>query len=637
MHWSRGELTAMPGNSSQGVVLLRLDDDVYALPRGSVYRARATLMFGTPADDQQLDVTETLSDLTVNRRDTQQIAFTLDNGSGWIDDSLVSSEVTLAAVLKTGFWYDGAAVLQTIGVFELDSINPSEDQPDVLVKLTGRDRFAWLSSKSESEQFVNWLPQGIGVDEYVDATVTGYGGMGHTAIEDGAWKAYGNKLRLTSNNERGVANSTFLYDCWNGAVQAHFALASEDNSEYAGLVFRAQDKDNQYIYRYDQDDDKLHLYQVAAGIETELWASSAKSWGAIASRFLRADFRYSRIRLYSSDATPAVNALVDWSLEQSLLVDGHSTNAALESGYVGVLGLGFSDLDAWAGSPDPVPVGALPGDYPEFVPPEGPVDPAVEAAFSFVVNGQNVKFTDLSYTIPGDTIVSWNWSFSDSRSTTTQSPRVGFPIGSYTATLTVVTALGSTNSVTQSFSVTSSGWITEVNFADAGAQGWNSMAQYPTTLEAGKGWLVGVDDAGGVYIDLPYAVSFSQVNFHYLWSAPTHPNPAPFYNRAAFASYTDDFANDYTNVYYDLIFWAYGHSTTGGLPGNDPSDPTDGEGGGGWLRSYNYPDKTTPQKTYSFHMTNNYNILYGEEDYRLWIQTLTFQGSGANPFEALDL
>ena len=36
-------------------------------------------------------------------------------------------------------------------------------------------------------------------------------------------------------------------------------------------------------------------------------------------------------------------------------------------------------------------------------------------------------------------------------------------------------------------------------------------------------------------------------------------------------------------------------------------------------------------------MTNNYNILYGEEDYRLWIQTLTFQGSGANPFEALDL
>jgi hypothetical protein len=171
-------------------------------------------------------------------------------------------------------------------------------------------------------------------------------------------------LQLKSSNAEGVAASTYLYDTWNGAISSHTNLSLADNDEYTGVFFRAQDKDNLSYWRYEQADDKIHFGVRVEGEDTDLWVSAAKSWDLVTdTRCFRVEFRYSRIRLYSGDNQGAVFGVL-WDLEQSLLVDGGD---ALENGFVGTIGKGYSAQDDWENDQDPFPAYELPPAYPEYV------------------------------------------------------------------------------------------------------------------------------------------------------------------------------------------------------------------------------------------------------------------------------
>lgn len=373
IHWTRGELVSLAVSGVWGTSLQRLGDTIYALGRIGGSSADSTLWFDYPTTSTTMDLSPYIHQLTVSRRDMQQISIVVDNSRGWISDTLLGQKRTMTLLLKTGFWIPVTGyVTQRQGLFEVDNVEPSMDQPDRMVQISGRDRLAWMTTKTQSEQFVNWLPQGLGLDAYIDTTETGYGGMTHSAPADGTWQAHDNLLYLTTSNQSGLVYSTYLFDTWNGSVQSHFGLSSASNGEYAGLIFRSQDKDNGYAYYYDQATDKLRLERWSGGDRTLVWQSSTKSWGGVASRYLRVDFYYSEIRMYSSSASPAVNARVTWTLENTSIVSGFSSSAVSDSGYVGMMGRGFSDLEYWNEAPDPIG----PGDLPPWYDPYDPATPS---------------------------------------------------------------------------------------------------------------------------------------------------------------------------------------------------------------------------------------------------------------------
>lgn len=375
-HWSRGELFPLENILTEGFILLSLSSTLYAVAYNQTYSGDMTLKFGTPHTDTILDVTTKIKELSVNRNQIQQVNLVLDNQDDWLLTSIANGLHSLALKMQTGFASGTGNVLIDTGLLEVDTIQAIKDVPLNVYSITARDRLAWLADKSQSEQFVNWSPQSVGVDEYVDTTGTGFGGMTHTIPVEGSWKAADNVLSLVSSNKEGIAYSTWLYDNWNGTVEHWFELSQAANDEYAGLVFRSPDKDNGFFYFYNQDDDKLYLTNRVAGTPTTVWSSSAKTWSSPTNGyFLRVDFKYSRVLLFSSaTSTPGASG-VQWVLEAEVIVDGQAPVTELgitpliQSGYVGTFGKGFSDIDSSVGDPGPISDGDVP--YPPYVPPPG--------------------------------------------------------------------------------------------------------------------------------------------------------------------------------------------------------------------------------------------------------------------------
>lgn len=364
-HWSKGELMQFSGTTAGGVALHFITDEddqplTIAVNRRRVDEAPSTLWFtDAPADVNIIDLTDEVAKMSINWREVQQVGMTIHNVDDWINNTFLNGEHTVALIVKTGIHYGEDDILVQVGVFEVDTITPSQEIPEKMVDLVARDRMAWLLSKSESEQYRDWAPQSVGGDDYVDPDGTGYGGMTHTAPVDGSWQASGQTLRLTSNNKQGSVFSTLTHDTWNGSISGYFGLASLGNDENGGLIFRAVDRLNYWSLRYDQGDDKLHIYSWYNGTPTLVWSSSTMSWsGATSSRYIRVDYRYNKLTLYKS----AFGAW--WDYFDTVIVPGVArapgVNANLEdpaliqAGYMGFTGKGFSDEEGYTGLTFPV-------------------------------------------------------------------------------------------------------------------------------------------------------------------------------------------------------------------------------------------------------------------------------------------
>lgn len=385
-HWSRGEHLPLPIDSNRGVVFLLKGQTLYGFTNGDVYAAPVTLRFSSDPDASTIfDVSDRLDYLNVSRQDMQQAQMTLHNPDDFIVGTFLDGSCTVALTIETGYWDadNSEAIYALHGTYEIDMITPGVQNPEKMVEITARDRMAWMSSLTQSEQFHYWQPQVNAADAFIDTTNTGYGGMSHSAPVLGSYKAFSGELQIISNNEDAQCWSTFLDDStWNGTLRTTFNLAMLSNGEYAGILFRAQDKDNYWRYYYDQASDTLKLIQVIAGGVTPLYTSSAKGWsGGLNSHTLLLDAYYCRIRMFVEQTSPVTDGT--FALEQEVIIPGQAAYSGIllndgfltdvsapnpQSGYFGTAGKGYNPTDVPTPPPEVLPPPSLPPGYEILVP-----------------------------------------------------------------------------------------------------------------------------------------------------------------------------------------------------------------------------------------------------------------------------
>lgn len=436
-HWGRGELMGFTNAYKYGGILLRLGDYVHFTERSLYHRSLATVQVGTPAASTVLDITNEVKELNLSRRDMGQITFTLSNATGWLGASILNGDYAVIFKLEAG-WYDAdeeAVVYQQIGLFDLDSIGHVEGLAKDDVRVTARDYLSRMSSRTQSEDFIQWEPQFGGGDDYVDTTGTDNGALGNTGVLSGAWATPNESLVLKSKDTEGVAISTITTEMWNGSQQHSFTLVNTSNSEYAGVIFRAQDKDNFYSFFYNQATDKLYITERIAGVISFLWTDSGtRGWASSPStrHWLKVDFRYGRVIAYTSDDG------ITWTQRASILTSGQpgttydafgypiATTQKMFKGFIGVYGRGYSDQDTFTYTPPtytpptltlpPSPVRNLYGMLDEYTTDVNPTKMFVAAATSAqaaiatsITTGGTFTWTEISTGLTGNSI----WASSD--------------------------------------------------------------------------------------------------------------------------------------------------------------------------------------------------------------------------------
>jgi hypothetical protein len=356
-HWSRGEALPVPsdGLKAQAIVTAK-DKYIYLYQRSKLWRSYSTLQTGYSPSEVQLDITNEISSFSRSHRDMSQVNVTLENVNDWAASSILNGQHVVHLVVKAGNWVDSPSrlVMVQAGEYEVDSYQNDGDLPTMNLSLVARDFMSYLT-KFKAENFKNWDPQLAGGDEFTDSTGTGYGGLSHTANLSGAWKTENSELLLATNNKEGVAASTIASENWNGSMQTSFKLAQNSNNEYAGITFRMQDKDNLWALYYQQGSDQLHIIQRVAGTNNLKSFVGSLGWTtAGVQRFIRVEFRYSRIKAYTSTDG------ITWTERLSYEAPGYVDASFAPFGMMGHIAKGYSAEDSWSSDPGLIPSPIIP-------------------------------------------------------------------------------------------------------------------------------------------------------------------------------------------------------------------------------------------------------------------------------------
>jgi hypothetical protein len=354
LHWSMGFI--LPGitcNGSSGLKLLALEDNVHVMNRRSTWVSPSVLL--NDHSTISYDISDRLLAYEAEQSEMHQCALTLSNEDEFFDAAEFKDAQNTWAILV--YWgYDQMTELLPVSILEVDLFDYSEtidgEGYHRAVRVVARDHLAWMTDLVQSEQPHYWQAQLVGADNYTDRTTSGYGGMQHTAVQGGMFRTQEDTLLLTSNNEEGVAFSTFKAD-WNGQIEHGFRLSQPGNNEYAGVCFRGRDKDNLWYAAYFQASDTIKLIQRKGGGESVFAESGALGWtAAVLStyRFIRARFRYAVIDVDVSTDSVTWTHLFNVVMPGSKVIAGENApiiDRPLERGFCGVIGKGYSTLDDW--------------------------------------------------------------------------------------------------------------------------------------------------------------------------------------------------------------------------------------------------------------------------------------------------
>ena len=351
-YWSRGKiLHEFPSSLQRPLTLLLRGNTVYALNRREIYQSPATYMTGTSTVVH--DITSRVLAYQTQQADMRQSSLVVSNEDDFFAP-LMADYHTWLVVTQLGF--HGVGLLQT-AVEEIDSWQEEIGirGPEYIraVRISCRDFTARLTDDAVAEEPKYWQAQLAGADAFVDNTGSGYGGMAHTATQAGSWRTEDNTLLLVANNEEGVAFSTFNSALWNGSVEYGVRLSLADNREYAGVCFRALDKDNLWAAWYDQQSDRIHLIRRMNGTNSLVAQSATLGWTtAILSswRYIRAVFRYANIWVDVSSDAAAWQRVIAYTVPGNRIIAGESEpvyDRFIERGFVGCIGRGYSTMDYW--------------------------------------------------------------------------------------------------------------------------------------------------------------------------------------------------------------------------------------------------------------------------------------------------
>lgn len=361
-HWSHGEYFPSDKTDKNGCVMAYFNNDVYIFQSRGISKLTPALIFDTYGNYTPLDLTDYILSLEVTRQDMQQLSAVLNNETAWIQSSILSGGYSIILILETGYWVNEEKLFVQTGMFEFDGITVNEDLPEHSVEISARDFLGWMETKYQSEQFKWWQPPLVAGDEYVDNTGTGYGGMAHTAIQKGSWITDANKLYLQDNKANGMVFSAFSTDTWNGQFSAQYKLSKANDNEFAGLVVRGQDYDNCLIFQYKQFSDQLRLTLRIDGVDDTQWVSSPIGWNDTKERWLRIEFYYCRVLVYTADNENDIPGA--WTLQATVILNGRVNRAdpksIIQVGSVGFTGYGYSNMSKWTPDPGVIPAPVLP-------------------------------------------------------------------------------------------------------------------------------------------------------------------------------------------------------------------------------------------------------------------------------------
>lgn len=338
-HWSLGQIVPIDTTPDRrGMKLVPVGDHVILCESRGVYESWSTDIVGYTPTSLIVDITDDIDEYIYTQDKGAQVDIKLDNSDGaYTDHAIINGQSTIMLVHKAGFGTD----LIQIAITEVDYLSYDGEPTNQIIQIVARDRMAWISDKTQSEEAKYWEGQLVGADRYQDLTKTHYGGMRHTATQLGSWDSVDSMLQLRSNNEQGVSFNTFKSYIWNGSYQADFRLATLNNDEYAGIVFRAIDKDNRMEARYDETTDTIKIIETLGGNETILATSSSMGWDNLSWHYLKVEFRYAKIVVLTSGDG------VTWSTAITYYQAGQHTPGTygpilLDIGYVGHVARGYS-------------------------------------------------------------------------------------------------------------------------------------------------------------------------------------------------------------------------------------------------------------------------------------------------------
>lgn len=355
--WSMGKSFNPPSeHSTFGMKILTAGEYLYAVEEVKTSRSLKTFPWGTPAEEYTHDVSRNIESMSIQRASVSQLALGLSDSTGTYEEHPFINKRHLFYIQVFAGYYETIdsedPIMVLVGTFRGESYEYNWDGPSRIIRITGRDALALLMDESESEQAHYWESQLVGGDEYQDETGTNYGGLRHTGTQMGTFTTGDQVLRLRNNNLRGMAFSTFDAFIWNGGQGVRFRLSAPTGTEYGGVVFRAIDKDNFWYAAYVQSTDTIVLSltlgaqdNIKAQSARKNWATDPRTW-----RWIRVEFKYAQIRVYSSEDG------VTWALEIDYLSDGMGNISGIaptvqtaipEKGFVGIVGQGFSDEELW--------------------------------------------------------------------------------------------------------------------------------------------------------------------------------------------------------------------------------------------------------------------------------------------------
>lgn len=379
-HWSQDSLVecsdvggTLP-DFSNGVQIVSYSANVYLLTSNGLIASPGCLEWNNPDDNETVDLTDFIAEYSSSFNDARQTNLLVVNRDGALNDTILLSGISCTLVTKFG----SVNHKFQVSIEDIDSIQPSRELPRETLNISARDRTAWITDKSQSEAAVMWDNQIIGRDNYIDIGGVQNSGLSHTATVKGTFTTDSNQLRAISNFVECIFFNTYKAAVRDGSVSAVFSLpnptgpnpdaTSTDSPTYAGVVFRAIDKDNLWACRYNYWTDKIELIERRAGADTvrlsitpqSAYSTRGQSGGLFIA--IKVEFKGARIRIYeSTNYYSGVGGIfngVDYRYDDTYIIpeDTTSTPAWLE-GYVGGISSGYSDVDVASDTPpDPTSI-----------------------------------------------------------------------------------------------------------------------------------------------------------------------------------------------------------------------------------------------------------------------------------------
>lgn len=360
---------------------------VYVVGYDKVYESDATRLVGEINPVLQVDVTSRTTEWDLSRGIIAQATTILSNHDGALDNhAIINENNTLLLKREAGYVTSAGNEYAQLTLEQVDFIRETDRLPQRHKQVSSRDFMAWMRDK-QADHHEGWTSQLVGYDNYHDDTETGYGGLSHTATQRGWWQTAHNVLSLQSNNQEGIAFTTWDSRIMNGQAKAMIRVETAGNNEYAGVIFRARDVGNFWAAYYNQATDRILLRRKTGGAwETAVAQSSALGWSVDTWYGIMVDFRYSYFQVfYSTDG-------LTWTSAFTYTQPANPLNNPLEYGYTGLVGYGYSseDEDEEPGYEPPTPP-------PPVIPP-GPGDGGlvyfVDADNGHVYRTRNARATD---------------------------------------------------------------------------------------------------------------------------------------------------------------------------------------------------------------------------------------------------